>query len=62
MADYTAHEPLPLTDLIVRRAELLADAVDGRLTPEKRAELSELAATGQQSGFVQLAKAMLAAG
>jgi class 3 adenylate cyclase/tetratricopeptide (TPR) repeat protein len=62
LADYTAHEPLPLTDLIVRRAELLADALDGRLTPEKRAELSRLAATGQQSGFVQLAKAMLAAG
>jgi len=61
LADYTAHEPLPLTDLIVRRAELLADAADGRLTPEKRAELGRLAATGRQSGFVQLAKAMVAA-
>jgi len=60
LADYAAHEPLPLIDLIVRRAELLADAADGRLTPEKRAELSQLAATVQQSGFVQLAKAMLA--
>ena len=60
LADYAAHEPLPLIDLIVRRAELLADAADGRLTPEKRAELSQLAANVQQSGFVQLAKAMLA--
>jgi hypothetical protein len=60
LAGYTAHEPLPLTDMIVRRAELLADAAEGRLTPEKRTELAELVATAQQSGFVQLAKAMCA--
>jgi len=60
LADYAAQEPLPLTDLIVRRAGLLADAADGPLTPERQTELGQLAVTVRQSGFAQLAKALLA--
>jgi class 3 adenylate cyclase/tetratricopeptide (TPR) repeat protein len=60
-AKYAEREPTPLTDLVVRRGLLLADAVDGRLTPETRAELNERGRAAERLGFVSLAKAMLAA-
>lgn len=61
LARYTEREPTPLTDLVVRRGILLADAAEGRLTPETRAELSERAQAAVRSGYLTLSRAMLAA-
>jgi hypothetical protein len=60
LAQYAEREPTPLTDLVVRRGVLLADASAGRLTPEARAELSERGNAAQRLGFANLASAMLA--
>jgi class 3 adenylate cyclase/tetratricopeptide (TPR) repeat protein len=60
LAQYAAREPTPLTDLVVRRGVLLADAAAGRLTPEGRAELSERGSAAKRLGFAGLANAMLA--
>ena len=60
LAKYAAREPTPLTDLVVRRGVLLADAAVGRLTPEGRAELSERGRAAERLGFASLASAMLA--
>jgi hypothetical protein len=40
---------------------LLADAADRRLTRQTRAELNELARAAKRMGFVNMARAMLAA-
>lgn len=61
LARYAEREPTPLTDLVVRRGVLLADAAVGQLTPEGRAELSERGRAAERLGFVSLANAMLAA-
>jgi class 3 adenylate cyclase/tetratricopeptide (TPR) repeat protein len=61
LARYCEREPTPLTDLLVRRGLLLADAAEGRLVPETRAELNERGRAAERLGFVTLAKAMLAA-
>jgi hypothetical protein len=61
LARYAEREPTPLTDLVVRRGMLLADAAAGRLTPEGRAELSERGNAAKRLGFANLAEAMLAA-
>lgn len=61
LARYAEREPTPLTDLVVRRGVLLADAAMGRLTPAARAELSERGAIAKRLGFASLADAMLAA-
>ncbi len=58
LAAFTRSEPMPLTDLIVRRALLMADAADGLLTPQKRAELNEQAAQAERMGFALLARTM----
>lgn len=58
LAAFTRSEPLPLIDLVVKRALLLADAAEGRLTPQKRAELNEQAALAERLGFVVLARPM----
>lgn len=57
----SAPESMPLTDLVVRRGVLLADAATGRLTPETRAELNERTRATERSGYAPLAEAMLAA-
>ncbi|MFO1079691.1 MAG: adenylate/guanylate cyclase domain-containing protein [Reyranellaceae bacterium] len=58
---YAAPEPLPFTDLVVRRARLLADAAEDRLGPPARADLAELATQTERVGFRPLAAAMRAA-
>jgi hypothetical protein len=60
LARYAEREPTPLTDLVARRGVLLADAAEGRLTPEGRAELSERGHAANRLGFASLASAMLA--
>jgi hypothetical protein len=60
LALYAEREPTPLTDLVVRRGVLLADAAGGRLMPEGRAELSERGHAAKRLGFASLANAMLA--
>ncbi|MFO1161004.1 MAG: adenylate/guanylate cyclase domain-containing protein [Reyranellaceae bacterium] len=60
LARFTAPEPMPYTDLIAQRAQLLADVLEGRLTAEGRATLSELAARAERTGYRRLAKAMRA--
>ncbi|MBS0526536.1 MAG: AAA family ATPase [Proteobacteria bacterium] len=59
LAEYSAREPMPLTDLVVRRGVLLADAADGILSADGRAELSELQNRAQRAGFLRLRHAML---
>jgi class 3 adenylate cyclase/tetratricopeptide (TPR) repeat protein len=59
LAEYSASEPMPLTDLLVRRGVLLADAADGILSADGRAELSELQNRAQKAGFLRLSGAML---
>jgi hypothetical protein len=59
LAQYAEREPTPLTDLVVRRGVLLADAAAGRMTPEGRAELSERGSVARRLGFATLANAML---
>lgn len=60
LAQYAKREPTPLTDLVVRRGVLLADASAGRLTPEGRAELRERGNAAHRLDFANLASAMLA--
>lgn len=45
LESYTAREPMPLTDAIVRRARLLAAAGISQATPKLRQELEDLAAS-----------------
>jgi class 3 adenylate cyclase len=61
LSAFVAAEPLPFTDLVIQRALLLADVVDGRSTPADRADLSRLAEQTVRAGYRQLAKEMLAA-
>lgn len=56
LEQYAAREPLPLTELVVRRGNLLADLHDGKLSPEGRAKLHELANLAVRSGFISLAE------
>jgi len=58
LAEYVAHEPMPFTDLITRRAALLADAADGRLSAQARSELSELTRRAERTGFHRLVAPM----
>jgi class 3 adenylate cyclase/tetratricopeptide (TPR) repeat protein len=58
LARFTAAEPMPFTDLVVERAGLLADALDGRLTAEGRPRLAELAARAERTGYRRLAVPM----
>lgn len=55
---YAAAEPMPYTDLVSRRALLLADAAEGRLTSTGRADLSEMAGRAERLGFFHLARSM----
>jgi class 3 adenylate cyclase len=57
---FVAAEPNPFVDLVVQRAMLLADALDGRLEPARRADLSQLGERALRAGYRQLAGAMLA--
>jgi tetratricopeptide (TPR) repeat protein len=57
---FVAAEPNPFVDLVVQRALLLADALDGRLEPAGRADLSQLGERALRAGYRQLAGAMLA--
>lgn len=59
LARYAEREPTPLTDLLARRAMLLADAAEGRLSPETRAELLERGSAVARLGYLHLSKAML---
>jgi class 3 adenylate cyclase/tetratricopeptide (TPR) repeat protein len=59
LAGYCASEPMPFTDLVIRRGMLLADSADGTLSADGRAELSELQSRAQKTGFVRLGRAML---
>lgn len=61
LAKFAEPEPLPLTDLVVRRGRLLADAAQGTLSPQGRADLSELAAQAEKAQFFPLAAPMRAA-
>ena len=61
LSAFVAAEPLPFTDLVIQRALLLADVVDGRSTAADRADLSRLAEQTVRAGYRQLAKEMLAA-
>jgi class 3 adenylate cyclase/tetratricopeptide (TPR) repeat protein len=58
LAKYFEPEPVPLVDMVVRRGLLLADAADGTLSPQGRADLAELAARAEKAGFLPLAAAM----
>ena len=60
LAEYSAQEPMPFTDLVIRRGMLLADASDGRLSAEGRAELSELQHRAHKAGYLRLSGAMAA--
>jgi hypothetical protein len=60
LAKYAEREPTPLTDLVVRRGVLLADAAVGKLTPAGHAELSERGNAAKRLDFANLADAMLA--
>jgi hypothetical protein len=61
LAKFSEREPLPLTELVVRRGLLLADAADGTLSPQGRADLAGLAVQAETAGFRRLAAAMSAA-
>jgi hypothetical protein len=58
LAAHVAAEPMPYTEMVVRRGMLLADAADGRLSPEERAELNVLATQAERAGCHRLARAM----
>ena len=58
LASHVAAEPMPYTEMVVRRGMLLADACDGRLSAEGRAELSVLATQAERAGCRRLARAM----
>jgi hypothetical protein len=45
LAEYTRAEPLPWTELIIRRGRTLADIGAGRITPDTTRSLQELEAT-----------------
>ena len=59
LAEYCAREPMPFTDLVTRRGRLLADAADGILSADGRAELSELHDRARKAGFLCLSGPML---
>jgi hypothetical protein len=59
LAEYSAGEPMPFTDLVIRRGVLLADAADGHLSADGRAELSELQNRAQKAGYLRLSGAMI---
>lgn len=61
LAEYSAPEPLPFTDLVIRRGTLLADAADNMLSAEGRAELNELHDRAQRAGFLRLGGGILEA-
>ena len=58
LALHAAAEPMPFTDVVVRRGMLLADAADGRLTNEGRSELNALLAQAERVGCLRLAHRM----
>ena len=57
LASHAAAEPMPYTEMVVRRGLLLADAADGLLSAEGRAELNALAALAERAGCFRLARA-----
>ena len=61
LAKYTEREPVPLSEMVVRRGLLLADVADGTLSPQGRADLAELAAQAEKARFLTLAAPMRAA-
>ena len=61
LAKFAEREPLPFTEMVVRRGLLLADAADETLSPEGRAELTELAARAEKARFLPLVAPMRAA-
>jgi class 3 adenylate cyclase/tetratricopeptide (TPR) repeat protein len=58
LAAHVAAEPMPYTEMVVRRGMLLADAADGRLSAEGQAELNVLASQAERAGCHRLARAM----
>jgi len=58
LASHAAAEPMPFTDMVVRRGLLLADAANGRLSNEGRAELNALLAQAERAGCLRLARPM----
>ncbi|HSI00564.1 MAG TPA: AAA family ATPase [Reyranella sp.] len=58
LASYVAAEPMPFTDMVVRRGMLLADAADCRLSPQGRVELNTLSVTAERAGCLRLARRM----
>jgi hypothetical protein len=59
LSEYSAKEPMPFTDMVVRRGVLLADAADGILSANGRAELSELEQRARKAGYLRLSGAMV---
>ena len=58
LASHAAPEPMPFTDMVVRRGLLLADAAGGHLSAEGRAELNALSAQAEQAGCLRLVRRM----
>jgi hypothetical protein len=52
---------MPLIDMVVRRGLLLADAADGSLSNEGRAELEVLLIQAERAGCLHLARPMIKA-
>ncbi len=49
---------MPFTDMVVCRSMLLADAADGRLTNEGRAEPNAVLAQAEREGCLRLTRRM----
>jgi hypothetical protein len=58
LAEFASPEPLPVTDLVVRRGMLLADATEGRLSAHTRTELRQLTEVVERMGLVDMATSM----
>ena len=56
LAEFASQEPLPVTDLVVRRAILLADTADGRSSASGRAEVEQLTETLERLGLARMAR------
>jgi hypothetical protein len=61
LAKFAEQEPLPFTDIVVRRGLLLADSADGKLSPEGRAELTQLVTRAEKAFFLTFIPEMRAA-
>jgi hypothetical protein len=58
LADYTAKEPFPWADFLIRRARVLIRHGRGERTPEVEAELARMAELGRKLNFIRATRAL----